>query len=164
MSRFDSPEVPPAQRTRVMILYTHPLLGEGIARLLASEPGLQVIPVPAGEAELVQQTLALAPEVIIFERSQPDRAVEILESVPGALLIDVGIDPGPTFTYHREEIPGRPEGILQLIRTVQPATPAAGAVARPMNDLRAEDPASDVRPSRGPSGTPMLPARATARS
>ena len=33
----------------VLILYAHPLLGEGIAGLLASEPGLEVVAVKGDE-------------------------------------------------------------------------------------------------------------------
>ena len=42
----------------------------------------------------------------------------VLELVPDALIIDVGIGPGPTFTYRREEISARPDGILAAIRQV----------------------------------------------
>ena len=57
-----------------------------------------------------------SPDVVIFERNGALGAVDLLKRVPGALLIDVGIDPGPTVTYRRAEIQGVPEGILQAIR------------------------------------------------
>ncbi len=100
----------------VLILYAHPLLGEGLAGLLSSEPGLEVAAVQSNDAGMVERGLAAAPDVIIFERGDPDRAVEILELVPDALIIDVGIRPGPTFTYRREEISAWPDAILEAIR------------------------------------------------
>ncbi len=102
----------------VLILFAHPLLGEGLAGLLSSEPGLKVVAVQGDDAAMVERGLAAAPDVIIFERGDPDRAVQILELVPDALIIDVGIGPGPTFTYRREEISAWPEGILAAIRQV----------------------------------------------
>jgi hypothetical protein len=164
--RHESDAMPPARHTTVMILYTHPLLGEGIARLLASEPGidLEVIPVKSADAELVQRTLALAPDVVIYERGNPDRAMEILRSAPGALLIDVGIDAGPTFTYHREEIPGRPEGLLKLIRAVRPGALDPDAAQGPAEGGRPEDPATAARSARVATAAPILPTRAVAGS
>jgi DNA-binding NarL/FixJ family response regulator len=100
----------------VLILYAHPLLGEGIAGLLASEPGLEVVAVQSDEPGMVERGLAADPDVVIFERGDPDRAVEILELLPDALVIDVGIGPGPAFTYRREEISAWPEAILDTIR------------------------------------------------
>ena len=108
--------MPNGQPVSVLILYSHPLLGEGIARLLAAEPGLEVVPVDSADVESAEEMLAHAPDVVIFERGDGDRAVELLESVPDALVINVGIDAGPAFTYHREEISARFDGILEAIR------------------------------------------------
>lgn len=119
------------RRISVVVLYTHPLFGEGLARLFAAEPGVDVVPVCTVDIEAAKRSLALVPDVVIFERGDPDRAVDVLRFAPEALLIDVAMDSGPTFTYHRKEIPARPEGILQLIRTVQPAGSAATADSGP---------------------------------
>jgi DNA-binding NarL/FixJ family response regulator len=147
--------VPDDRPISVLILYAHPLLGEGLAGLFSSEPGLDVVAVKSDDAGLVERGLAASPDVVIFERGDPDRAVEILESVPGALLIDVGMDAGPTFTYHRQEIPARPEGILELIRTLGPVKAAA------------PDTSVDARPSgsgRTAAGVPVMPGKVTAGS
>lgn len=100
----------------VLILYAHALLGEGLVGLLSAEPGLAIAAVRCDDTGMVERGLAAAPQVIIFERGDPDRAVQILELVPDALIIDVGIGPGPTFTYRREEIPAWPDAILATIR------------------------------------------------
>ncbi len=115
----------------VLILYAHPLLGEGLAGLLSSEPGLEVVAVQSDDAGMVERGLAAAPDVIIFERGDPDRAVKILELVPDALIIDVGIGPGPTFTYRREEISAWPDAILEAIRQA-PSHRGGGQTPVPM--------------------------------
>lgn len=115
----------------VVILYTHPLLGEGIAKLLAAEPGLTITHIPSRETEAAEAALATVPDVIIFERSDPLQAIDLLKFAPDALLIDVGMDAGPTFSYHREAIPAKPEGILRVIRHMRRAGRGAvvGALA-----------------------------------
>lgn len=99
----------------VVILYTHPLLGEGLARLLAAEPDLDIVTIPTREVAAAEEAIATVPDVIIFERSEPLQAIDLMRFAPNALLIDVGMDAGPTFTYHREEIAAKPEGILRAI-------------------------------------------------
>ena len=108
------------RRVSVVVLYTHPLFGEGIARLLSAEPGIDVTPVEASDLELAAGSLALAPDVVIFERGDPDTAADVLRYAPSALVIDVSLSPGPTFTYHREEISAWPEALLDAIRQTSP--------------------------------------------
>ena len=100
----------------VLILYSHPLLGEGLADLLVAEQGLDVTAVRLDDVAMAERAAAASPQVIIVERGDPDRAVEMLELVPDALVIDVAIGPGPTFAYRREEIPAWPNAIIEAIR------------------------------------------------
>jgi DNA-binding NarL/FixJ family response regulator len=100
----------------VLILYAHALLGEGLADLLSGEPGLDVVAVQIDDAGSAEHALEATPEVIIYERGDPDRAVKMLEFVPDALVIDVGIGAGPTFTYRRDEISALPDAIVAAIR------------------------------------------------
>jgi len=119
------------RRVSVIVLYTHPLFGEGIARLLAAEPGVDVMPVAVSDLRRAERSLAQAPDVVIFERGDPDTATDILRFAPSALVIDVSLTPGPTFTFERHEIQTRPEVILQVIRQIrvsgQPVEGAAPA-------------------------------------
>lgn len=108
--------MPAGHSVTVVILYRHPLFGEGIAHLLAHEPELDVHSVPSDDVGAVADSLADHPNVVIFERGDPDTAVDVLRSAPEALVIDVALDPGPTFAYHREEIRSQPDGIVQAIR------------------------------------------------
>lgn len=118
----------------VLILYTHPLLGEGLAEMLAADPSLDVVAIPAGDAERTECALATSPQVIIFERGNPDRAVEILERVPNALIIDVGIGPGPTFTYRRDEISAWPDALIEAIHGSS-SRRTAGAPTKPPREV-----------------------------
>jgi hypothetical protein len=112
------------RQTTVVILYRHALFGEGIAHLLSTESDLAVSSVASADAEATARSLAADPDVVIFERGIPDTAVEVLRAVPDALVIDVDLNPGPTFAYHREVIPPAPGDIVQAIRGVGRHAPA----------------------------------------
>lgn len=107
------------RRLTVVILYTHALLGEGLAKLLAAEPGLDISAVPTDDIAAAEAALNGEPDVVIFERHEPLQAIDLLKLAPNALLIDVGMDAGPTFSYHREELPARPDGIVRAIRCMK---------------------------------------------
>jgi DNA-binding NarL/FixJ family response regulator len=122
------------RQTTVVILYRHALFGEGIAHLLSTESDLAVSSVSSEDTEASARSLAAGPDVVIFERGIPDTAVEVLRAVPDALVIDVDLNPGPTFTYHREVIPAAPGDIVRAIRDVNrdagaPAVAAPGSAA-----------------------------------
>jgi len=117
------------RRVTVVVLYMHPLFGEGIARLLSGEPNLAVTPLDASDPAQSEHILALAPDVVVFERGDPDTATDILRYAPSALVIDVSLSPGPTFTYQRHEIQAQPDVILDAIRGIKvaPDQPVEGA-------------------------------------
>ncbi len=121
----------------VLILYAHPLLGEGLADLLAAEPGLEVVAVRIDDSGSAERALKATPQVIIFERGEPDRAVEMLEFAPDALIIDIGIGSGRTFTYRRDEIAAVPDAIVAAIRAV-PARPAGARTPKSEPSRRPE--------------------------
>jgi hypothetical protein len=131
-SRHDEDAATPTPGpTTVVVLYAHPLLGEGIARLISDEPGLEVTSVRTVDVLAAGMPLVPVPDVVILERSEPDRALEVMRFAPDALVIEVSLDPGPTVTYHRREISARPEGLLRAIREVRRPgrTGLAGTVA-----------------------------------
>jgi DNA-binding NarL/FixJ family response regulator len=129
----------------VLILYAHPLLGEGLADLLSTEPGLEVVAVRIDDSGSAERALETVPQVIIFERGEPDRAVEMLGFAPDALIIDIGIGSGRTFTYRRDEISALPDAIVAAIRTV-PARRMTGRAAVAAGP-RSSDPTSIRTPS-----------------
>ena len=106
----------PAQARRVVILYSHPLLGEGLAHLLGSDHDLSVELVRVEDQPDLETALAGTPDVVIVERSVALKAIDLLRLAPSALLIDVGLDAGPSFSYRREELSPQPDEILRTIR------------------------------------------------
>lgn len=122
---------------RVVILYSHPLLGEGIARLLGDGHDLEVHLVEVNDLEAAESALSGGPDVVILERSSPLQALELLRIAPAALLIDVGLDAGPSWAYHRDELSPRPDEILRAIRE------------------RRRPPESNGAPAEEPCGSPV---------
>ena len=125
----------------VVILYRHPLLGQGIARLLTAHPGLDVTLVGNGDRSAAEDALGTGPDVVVLERGAPMTALDVIRVAPDALLIDIGMDSGPTWTYRREPIGPEPDVILRTIRRLQcPAPPVEG------------DEPADVVPAGAPGG------------
>jgi hypothetical protein len=81
--------VPDDQSTAVVLLYVHPLLGEGIAAYVTSETGVPVSAVSALDHEAVSAALAAHPRVVIFERAAGVDLADLTCQAPGAVLIDV---------------------------------------------------------------------------
>jgi hypothetical protein len=105
----------PGEPRRVVILYDHPLLGEGLERLLRAGTDLQVELVHVDGVDAAQSVLATNPDVVILERSAPLQAIDLLRFAPCALFIDVGLDAGPSWAYRRDELSPQPEEILRAI-------------------------------------------------
>lgn len=105
----------PGESRRVVILYDHPLLGEGLERLLRDTPGIDVSLVHVDGIEAAGIALSNRPDVVILERCAPVQAIDLLRLAPDALFIDVGLDAGPSWTYRRDELSAQPEDILRTI-------------------------------------------------
>lgn len=106
----------PGDSRRVVILYAHPLLGEGLARMLDEDARLVVTAVHVEDLESAKALLRDAPDVVVVERAASMHAIDLLALAPSALLIDVGLDAGPSWAYHRDEISPQPDEILRTIR------------------------------------------------
>ena len=111
---------------RVVILYDHLLLGEGLERLLRDGSGLEVELVHVDRLETACAAVASNPDVVILERCAPVKAIDLLPLAPSTLFIDVGLDAGPSWAYRRDELSPQPEDILRTIfdRLHAPAHPA----------------------------------------
>jgi len=104
------------RRISVVILYVHPLLGQGLARLLAAEPGLDVTSASAHEACEAATALESGPQVVIVERGVPIDSPGLLSAARDALVLEMSLDPGPSWRLERDEIQSRPEDLLRAIR------------------------------------------------
>ena len=106
----------------VVILYEHPLLGEGIARYLRTRAGVQARVAPVCDPEAVTSALALDPAVVVFELSDPLQKVGLAGLVPNAVLIDVS-----TVVARGSVVPPYAAGFEQILQAVG----ASSTVARP---------------------------------
>ena len=81
----------PMSKTKqsVVILYEHALLGEGIAKYLRVNGGVEARVAPGHDLEAVTSALAFGPTVVIYELSEPLQQVDLTALAPQAVLIDV---------------------------------------------------------------------------
>ena len=84
----------------VVILYEHALLGEGLAKYLRTQTGVEVTVACGHDLQTVASALALGPAVVIFELSDALRQVDLSALAPQAVLINVSTvvarGPGPS--------------------------------------------------------------------
>ena len=73
----------------VVILYEHALLGEGIAKYLRAQIGVEATVASGKDLEAVTSALAFGPAVVIFELSDTLRSLDLTTLAPQAELIDV---------------------------------------------------------------------------
>ena len=69
-------------RARVVVLYAHPLLGEGLARLLNAEAGVGAIAVDSHDPAARAAALGTHPDLIIVEEAEATRSFEPSGSMP----------------------------------------------------------------------------------
>ena len=81
--------VPNETQRPVVILYEHALLGEGIAKYLRAQIGVDPTVASSRHPEAVKSALALGPSVVIFESSDPFEQFDLTTLAPHAVLIDV---------------------------------------------------------------------------
>jgi hypothetical protein len=107
------PAVSGAQRL-VVILYEHALLGEGIAKYLRAQLGVEVMIASGNDLEAVTSALAPGPAIVIFELSDTLRQLDLAALAPDADLIDVS-----TVVARGPGVPSKVsclERILQAVR------------------------------------------------
>jgi len=76
---------------RVVILYVHPLLGEGLAKLLAAEPGIAAAAISSGDATETAAALISRPDVVIVESGEEAVSSLVSGDATVPLLLFVGI-------------------------------------------------------------------------
>lgn len=103
---------------RVVILYLHPLLGEGLAKLLSAEPGIAVTAIREDDAIAAAVALAGRPDVIVEERGDGALSSDRLERGFTPLRLFVGID-GALGAGEREPMTADPELIVRAVRALK---------------------------------------------
>lgn len=120
----------------VVILYQHPLLGEGLAKYIQTQTGVMPTIASGTDLDAVWAALAIGPLVVIFERTESLRGIDLRELAPKAILIDIS----------RAALPGSaiPKCQTGLERIVQVVRNGAGLLARSAEG-------EDRAPASGPS-------------
>lgn len=129
----------PPEPVRVVVLYSHPLMGEGLERMLAAEPGIVVDAVDISDPAAVDQALAEEPSVIVVEEGGLVDAADIVRRSSCAVVLDVDINTTSAWALRRESLSSRPDDFLAEIRAVvgrSARDSAAGADGRPEADHR----------------------------
>ena len=99
----------------VVILYLHPLLGVGLARLLSAEPGVAVTAVREDDQIAAALALADRPDVVVEERGDGPHMALRLELGYAPLRMFVGVDGRPG-ARDEEPMTSDPELILHAVR------------------------------------------------
>jgi hypothetical protein len=89
---------------RVLVLYSHPLMGEGLERMLAAEAGIVVYAVDIAETDAVTAALASEPAADVVRRSHC------------CLVLDVDIGTTNGVVLRRETFALGPDALLATIR------------------------------------------------
>jgi DNA-binding NarL/FixJ family response regulator len=103
---------------RVLLLYSHPLMGEGLGKMLAAEPGVTVDAVDIGITEAVDAAIARDPDVIVVEEGGAVDAADVVRRSNCPVVLDVDITTTRAWTLRRETLSTRPDDFLAMIRSI----------------------------------------------
>lgn len=143
----------PAGPVKVLVLYSHPLMGEGLGQMLAAEPGIVVYAVDIAEQAAVDEALASEPAVIVVEEGGRVDAADVVRRSDCPVVLDVDITTTRAWALHRESLNSRPDEFLAAIRAaVNGAALPAGTGAGDGPDAAAAD-----RPRRTKADKPLAP-------
>lgn len=101
----------------VLVLYSHPLMGEGLTRMLAAEPGIEVEAVDVAVSGAVDAALALEPDVVIVDEGGPLDAADVVRRSSCSVVLDVDITRTNAWTLRRESLSTRPDDFLASVRS-----------------------------------------------
>jgi hypothetical protein len=130
---------------KVLVLYDHPLLGEGLSALMASVSELEVERVAMRDHDAMERAIASGADVVILEEGGPVGLVDLLRDGRCRAIVDVSISTSQAWTIRREAISSDPDSLIDRIISAclgdrrstaalsaaapAPAAPAAGAPA-----------------------------------
>ena len=111
---------------RVLVLFSHPLLGEGLGRMLAGEPGVVVETVDVACPIAVEAAIASDPAVIVLEEGGPLDVADVMRRSKCPVVLDVDITTARAWRLSRESIASRPDEVLEAIRAALAPAPRSG--------------------------------------
>jgi len=100
---------------KVLVLYDHPLLGEGLGALMASVPELEVEHIAMGDPDAMERAMATEADVVILEEGGPVGLVDLLRDSRCRAIVDVSISTSQAWTIRREAIAPDPESLIDRI-------------------------------------------------
>lgn len=132
-SQPEGPAVPERAQRLVVVLYEHPLLGEGIARFIVlAETGAEVVVARTGNRRVAQDVLARDPDVVILECARCDECdLDVARLAPRAVVMDVS---AAMTTGSAVPPVACMETIMVTVRGVQ-EPPSCGGTAHPAAPL-----------------------------
>lgn len=101
---------------RVLLLYSHPLMGEGLGRMLSAEPGIELETADMNQADLVTAALSRKPEVVIVEEGGAVDAADIVRRTKCAVVLDVDITTTQAWALCRESFSTRPDDFIASLQ------------------------------------------------
>ena len=115
------------RRFRVAVLYTHPLFGYGIARLLADDPRLEVACHRADAATAPSLASSLGVDAVVMEDwEDPALTGRVIQALPPVLVAVVRLRDNAMEVYRgRRRFLPRADNVLDLMREL----PARDVVA-----------------------------------
>ena len=111
---------------RVLVLFSHPLLGEGLGRMLAGEPGIAVETVDVARPADVEAAIAAEPAVIVLEEGGPLDAAELVRRSSCPVVLDVDITTASAWRLRRETIASRPDDVIAAVRAALEGAAVSG--------------------------------------
>ena len=132
---------------KVLVLYDHPLLGEGLGALMASVPELEVERVAMSEPDAMERAIASGADVVILEEGGPVGLVDLLRDSRCRAIVDVSISTSQAWTIRREAISPDPDSLIDRIISACLGRPPVGRAA-------ACAAARAARPRRTPAAVP----------
>jgi hypothetical protein len=101
----------------VVVLYIHPLFGQGIGQILRSQKDLDVTCLPACENQH-EALRRLRPRAIVLESALDTISWETLEDLPPATVIRVGLDENTMDVFQRHQIiSAGPDNLVEAIHS-----------------------------------------------
>ena len=106
------------RKSRVAVLYVHPLFGQGIARLLRAVSDLEVTCLGACVANAPEHLKRMRPHAIVLEGCRADGILDdVLCDLPPALIIRIAPEDNVMDIYHRRQVvSARPETLVSSIK------------------------------------------------
>jgi hypothetical protein len=99
----------------VLLLYVNPLLGEGLERLLAAEPGLSISSVQLTCAATALEAIDRDADVVVFEEGGPLGLEQLIDRIHSPVVIVMSLHSSKVWTLRRDDLGVRSDDIVDAI-------------------------------------------------